>query len=226
VTSLAALFLMGLFFLISGLLTTGSLERKGTRRVRGRPAAPAGRPLRRVHVAAVAALMYATREPILHEGSLWYWFMHMDPSSTTGRCGSRVLLLYSLGYAAWRTIRPALPTEDAATPRSVHRALVALGAAIAATSFVLRLWFPANSGQVVNLHLWEWPQCLGMFCLGVVSARHGWLTPVPARLARRCGVVALIAAASIPVMVPERRAARPGRERLLRRLRLARARHP
>jgi peptidoglycan/LPS O-acetylase OafA/YrhL len=78
---------------------------------------------------------------------------------------------------------------------------VALGALIAVSSFLVRLRFPADTGQVANLHLWEWPQCLGLFALGVASARRGWLSPVPEQLRRRCGVVALAATAAIPILI-------------------------
>ena len=43
-TVAGALFAMGLFFLISGLVTPGSLERKGPTEVRRRPDHPAGDP--------------------------------------------------------------------------------------------------------------------------------------------------------------------------------------
>lgn len=69
-----------------------------------------------------------------------------------------------------------------------------LGAGIALASFLVRLVFPIGSHQPVNLHVWEWPQCLGAFGLGVVAARRGWLRPVPDRLYRRCAIVTPVTA--------------------------------
>ncbi|HET7929447.1 MAG TPA: hypothetical protein VFM40_07835, partial [Actinomycetota bacterium] len=83
---------------------------------------------------------------------------------------------------------------DGGTAGPLHaRHLVALGAGITIGAFVIRLWFPFSTLQVTNLHLWQWPQCLGLFVLGIVSVRRGWLRPVPGRIRRGCGVVAVIA---------------------------------
>ena len=57
-----------------------------------------------------------------------------------------------------------------------------------ATSFIVRLIFPARSQQVLDLHMWWWPQCVGMFCLGALASSQDWAKWVPVRLARRCGV--------------------------------------
>ena len=54
-------------------------------------------------------------------------------------------------------------------------------AAITACSFVVRLWFSARSGQIGDLHLWQWPGCAGMFVFGVVTARHRWDRHIPER---------------------------------------------
>jgi hypothetical protein len=54
------------------------------------------------------------------------------------------------------------------------------------------LEFPARSQQLLDLHLWQWPQCVGMFCLGVAVSRQGWARAVPAGIARRCGIAVLV----------------------------------
>ena len=199
VTSFGALFLMGLFFLISGLFTPGSMERKGVGRFVRDRLLRLGLPFAAFTLLLWPLTMYALREPFLHEGSYWYWFMHADPFLDNGPMWFiGVLLLYSIGYAAWRAVRPA---PDPGESPLDGRTLVAIGAAIALTGFVVRLEFPANSGQVLNLHLWEWSQCLGMFLFGIACARRAWLMPVPDRLRRGCGIVALIAAVSIATMI-------------------------
>ncbi len=58
-------------------------------------------------------------------------------------------------------------------------------------SFIVRLWFPVMSQQVLDLHLWQWPQCIGMFCLGVMVSGLGWTARVPSRIARNCGLAVL-----------------------------------
>ncbi len=199
VLSFGALFLMGLFFLISGLLTPGSLDRKGVRRFVSDRLLRLGIPFAVFTLVLWPLLMYAVREPVLHEGSYWYWFLNGDPFLDNGPMWFiGVLLAYSLGYAAWRVMRPADPADREPLR---ERTLVGVGVGVAATTFLVRLWFPANTGQVLNPHLWMWPQCLGLFALGVASARRGWLMPVTDRLRRRCGAVALITAAAVPVLI-------------------------
>jgi Acyltransferase family len=183
VTILAALFAMGLFFLLSGLVAPGSLARHG-------PASFARRRLRRLgaplvvwtlvlwpaaiwlaHVAAGDAYplwsALGRADPVLDPGPMWF---------------VEVLLIYSLAYAAWRAWRPDRIAVVAGEPRG--RTLVALAAAISVVTVLVRIVFPAGSGQIGQSHLWQWPQFVAMFGLGTVAAERGWLDPVPDRLRR------------------------------------------
>jgi hypothetical protein len=205
VTSFAGLFLMGLFFLISGLLTPPSIERKGVRRFVNDRLLRLGVPFAAFTLLLWPLTVYLVREPIQHLGSYWWWFTTgLEPFLDNGPMWFiGILLVYSLGYAAWWAIRSRRPASDRVAAEGPLRArtLLGLGAVIAVTSFLVRLGFPANSPQVLNLHLWEWPQCLGMFLFGTVCARRGWLVPVPDRIRRRCGGVSLIAGISIAAMI-------------------------
>jgi hypothetical protein len=75
--------------------------------------------------------------------------------------------------------------------------LVTLAASISVATFVTRLWFPIDSHQVFELHVWQWPQCIGMFALGIACAENGWLQPVPGSTRRWAGVASLIALLAI-----------------------------
>jgi hypothetical protein len=66
---------------------------------------------------------------------------------------------------------------------------------IAATSFAIRMWYPARSQQILDLHVWQWPQCIGLYALGVLIADQGWAQRVPLRTTRRCGIAVLAAVA-------------------------------
>ena len=118
-------------------------------------------------------------DPLLDNGPLWF---------------VEALLIYSLVYAgwvAWRTRRGHAPRQGTSGPlRPGH--LVALAAGIAVGTFVVRQWFPFDSLQPTNAHVWQWPECVGLFGLGIVTARRGWLMPVPERIRRGFGWVALI----------------------------------
>jgi hypothetical protein len=113
-----------------------------------------------------------------------------------------VLLVYSLAYAAWRQWRlrrsvavEARPGSDADDPAPLSgRTLVGLAAGVSVATILMRLVFPILSGQIGQSHVWQWPQFVALFGLGVVAAQRGWLQPVPDRLRRGCGFAALAGA--------------------------------
>jgi hypothetical protein len=191
-------------------MTPGSLARKGPRRFAGDRLLRLGVPR-----AAFALLLWPLTVFAMYRAtgapqSYWWRFAHSEPLLDTGPLWFLVvLLLYSLGYAAWWQLahhpgapdRPGPPASSVPSDALRARHLAAIAVGIAAASFVLRLWFPLGSAQVANLKPWQWPQFLAMFGLGIISARRGWLQPMPDRLRRGCGLAALAATLSIPLLI-------------------------
>jgi fucose 4-O-acetylase-like acetyltransferase len=190
VVSLGSLFAMGMFFLIAGLLTPGPLRRKGPGRFLQDRLIRLGVPF-----VAYLLLIYPLaewagerEEPLGSKlaggltdpdpGPLWF---------------VGVLLLFSAAYVAWRALRPA-PTGARPMPGWL---LVGLGVAIAAGTVVVRLWFPIDSIQPFTAHVWQWPQCIGLFVLGLMAAENGWLAPVERRTQRVGGWIALLGAVAL-----------------------------
>ena len=120
------------------------------------------------------------RQPFLDSGPLWF---------------VQILMYVSIGYALWNWLgwgRRLQPT----TIRGAH--LIAVAAGTAATSFVVRLWAPARSQQIFDLHVWQLPQCVGMFCLGALLSAHGWARHVPSNIARAITVaITLVVAEAV-----------------------------
>jgi hypothetical protein len=194
----AVLFAMGLFFLISGLVTPGSVARKGPRTFARDRLIRLGAPLLVwtlmlwpgaiwvSHLAAGDPESFWTElgddEPILDTGPMWF---------------VAVLLAYSLAYAVWRQARRHRTSEnglrsDSRSSASLSgRTLVALAAGISLATALVRLVFPIASPQIGQSHLWQWPQFVAMFGLGIIAAERGWLSPVPGRIHRGCGLAAL-----------------------------------
>lgn len=189
--ALGSLFAMGLFFLIAGLLTPGPLRRKGLSGFLRDRLVRLGIPfvayLLLVYPLAAWAGGQGAETALGALGEAW---TRLDPGPLwfVG-----VLLLYSTGYGLWRAARPA-----AATPGPFRSQLLAwFAAAIAAGDLVVRLWFPMNSDQPFSAHLWQWPQCLALFVLGVLCAERGWLQPIPTRVRRIGGWATLVGIAAV-----------------------------
>ncbi|MCK7481870.1 MAG: hypothetical protein M0C28_35385 [Candidatus Moduliflexus flocculans] len=104
------------------------------------------------------------------------------------------LLIFSVGYAvlARSSARPGPSPVLGVLPSSSAWPRV-----IAAATFAVRLRFPIDSHQIFVLHVWQWPQCIGLFALGIACAENGWLDPVPDRLRRQAGLAALGGALTI-----------------------------
>jgi hypothetical protein len=196
-----ALFVMALFFLVAGLLTPASLDRKGPRRFARDRLIRLGIPLAAFTLVLWPLMTYGLYAAAGSDPGLWDVYAD-DPTLDNGPLWFvEVLLIYSLAYAAWVAWR----TRRRRAPRSVEsrplraRYLVVLGAGIAVATFLVRRWFPFDSLQFMNAHVWQWPECIGLFGLGIVSARRGWLRPVPDRIRRGCGWVA--SAATVALLV-------------------------
>ncbi len=190
-----AVFVMALFFLVAGLLTPSSLDRKGPSRFVRDRLIRLGIPLAAFTFVLWPLMTYGLYAAAGSAWSLWDVYAD-DPTLDNGPLWFvEVLLIYSLVYAVWvgwRLRRRRAPDPVTMGPlRARH--LVALGVGIATATFVVRRWFPFDSLQFTNAHVWQWPECIGLFGLGIVSARRGWLQPVPDRIRRACGWVALVA---------------------------------
>lgn len=197
----AVLFAMGLFFLISGLITPGSVERKGPGRFARDRLVRLGLPLALwvliawpgaiwiSHLAAGESQSFRDQllvdsDPFLDPGPMWF---------------VAVLLIYSLAYALWRAWRDrrrstadrhAQRSSDSATPLP-GRTLVLLAVGISLATILVRPVFPIASAQIGQIKLFQWPQFATMFALGIVAAQRGGLTPVPARVRRGAALAAL-----------------------------------
>jgi fucose 4-O-acetylase-like acetyltransferase len=194
VVTVGGLFVMGLFFLIAGWFSPASLRSKGTRRfVRDR--------LVRLGVPFVAYVLVV--HPLVvwmgnaSTGSLSSAFGSLLPALDPGPLWfAGVLLVFSLGYAALRVIAPS-PQVRTTPLEASHVAGVA--ALIAIGTFLVRLQFTVDSYQVFAAHVWQWPQCLGLFGLGVVARERSWLDPVPPRIRRAAAAGVVVACAAFVV---------------------------
>jgi glucan biosynthesis protein C len=192
-------FLIALLFLVAGLLTPGSHDRKGGRRFVVDRLLRLGVPFALYVFLVQPTLVYAVEHPYGDATGSWRQeYLGAERQVDTGPLWFvGVLLVYSLAYAAWRQ----LPGPEGRPPRPpTARTLVVSALVVAPLSFAIRLVYPygGESGPT-DLNFWQWPACIAVFALGVRAAPHGWTRSVPAdlvrvsRLVTVTGVVAMTA---------------------------------
>lgn len=201
-------FLIALLFLVAGLLTPSSYERKGARRFVGDRLLRLGVPFVVYVFLVQPALVYALEHPLGDApGSFWAEYLGEEKQIDTGPLWFvGVLLVYSLVYAGWRSWRD--PTADRVAPGDhatrpiTLRTLVLVAALVAPSSFAIRLVYAYGSESgFSDLNLWEWPACIAVFGLGIVGSRQGWLEAVPGDLARHCRTLTMSAVAAMATLL-------------------------
>jgi peptidoglycan/LPS O-acetylase OafA/YrhL len=187
-----ALFVIGTFFFLSGLMAPRNISRRG-------PAAFARQRLVRLGIPWLIftlliwpGLMWVVYRSAGYSLSVWQVMRTRQPFLDSGPLWFVQILLYvSLAHALVVGIG-----QHRIRRRAHAMTLVIAVVAITAASFAIRLSYPARSQQVLDLHVWQWPQCIGLYLLGVVVADRGWAEGVPPRTARRCGIAVLAAVAA------------------------------
>lgn len=194
------LFGLGLFFLIAGRLSGPSLDHKGPRLFAADRLIRLGAP-----IIAYALLISPFLEYVDYRwneggsGALWPFLGEQVWEFAPGPTWFlEVLLVLSLGYALWRALGPRRPPPSHEPLRG--RRITAVAAAIAVSSFVVRLAFPLGSEQL-HLQLAAFPQYVLLFAFGVTAGRRGWLESLTPRLWRRCGLAAALAALALPAVL-------------------------
>lgn len=189
-------FLIALLFLVAGLLTPGSHDRKGGRRFVLDRLLRLGLPFVAYVFVVQPVLVYAVEHPFGDaSGTFWQEYLGAERQVDTGPLWFvGVLLVYSLAYAGWRRVHS--PAPRAPRPPTA-RTLVASALVVAPLSFAVRLVYPyGGESGVTDLNFWQWPACIAVFVLGVRAAPHGWLRSVPddlVRLSRPVTVTGVVA---------------------------------
>lgn len=186
VSVVGALFGMPLFFLIAGLFTAPSLERKGPRRFLLDRLVRLGVPMLFFVMILAPFVEYADPENAGWRGGFadftWkvVWWAWPDPPAWGPTWFLVVLLLFSVAYAVARTLAPR--RESGRRPLRLSY-LAALAAAVALASYLIRIEAPLGD-EPFRLGLAQSPGWAAGFALGVLGAERGWFDPIDPGLAR------------------------------------------
>ena len=183
-----AAFFMGLFFLIAGSFVPAAYDRKGATRFLRDRLVRLGVPLLVFGLLLFPPVWYqGYRED---GGQLLFWDFYVQEYLG----GWQVefghlwfvahLLVYAVGYAAWRRWTRRRPTPEAARGALPgHRAILLYALGLAAVTFVVRVWYPIDRWErllgVVPSEVAHLPQYLSLFVVGVVAGHRDWLRRFP-----------------------------------------------
>jgi peptidoglycan/LPS O-acetylase OafA/YrhL len=196
-----AAFGMGLFFMLVGYFTPRSYDRKGARRFLKGRWMRIGVPLVLFMLVVHLPVVYLVESPrpsfgelvrSLYESGWQNVYLHLW---FLGH-----VLLYSLAYAAWRSLVERYadrPPRTWSPPN--HAAIVGFVVGLALVTFVVRGWYPIDEWVplffVVAAEPAHLPQYLSLFTLGVIAYRGDWLRRLPTRVGMVWLSVGLVASA-------------------------------
>lgn len=190
-------FLIGLLFLVAGLFTAPSLERKGVAAYTRDRVLRLGLPYVLYVLVVQPTVTYLLEHPLGDApGSYWEEYLaeegsHRLDSGPLWFVGT--LLVFSLGYVAWVVLSRRWGRRPATGPIAVSR-LTLLATVVGLVSFGVRVVAPYGSeAGRLDLNYWEWPGCLAAFGVGIVAAGQGWGRHVPDHLVGRSRTVTLVA---------------------------------
>ena len=198
-----ALFVIGTFFFLAGMFAPGERSRLGGGGFIRRRLVRLGLPWLSFLVLVWPLCMWLAYRAAGYDVRPWETFLHRQPFLDSGPLWfAQVLLYVSIAYGLWPRLDPRHHGADFANRPAVGPMTLALAILLIATaSFLVRLQFPARSQQILDLHLWQWPQCMGMFALGVLVSSQGWISRVPDSVATWCRRAVLAALAAAPAMM-------------------------
>lgn len=196
-------YFMGFFFLLAGYFTPGSLERKGYGEFVRDRALRLGLPLLAFIFGLgplTAALVtwaegkgfWATcrwlwNHSVIINGPLWF---------------TQALLMFSLGYCAWRALFGMSLTNSPRKPKRVppfHIWLIhAVGVGLAALA--IRQFVPTGK-NIFGLQLGYFASYIFLFAVGISAWRHDWLRQLEWRHVKFWIVLLLIALACFPIAI-------------------------
>jgi glucan biosynthesis protein C len=194
---IGAMFGMALLFAVAGMFTPPSLARKGTRRYLLDRALRLGVPMLFYILAFSPFIEYV--DPSNEGWSQGFGAFVLEilwPPAPGPTWFLGVLLLFSVGYALVRIVRPGPPTRSSSPP--VWGLVIAAGV-VAFASYAIRIAAPLGV-EVWRLSVGQAPGWVVGFTLGVLGAEKGWFAPIApriARVARRAALTAIVMAAMV-----------------------------
>jgi peptidoglycan/LPS O-acetylase OafA/YrhL len=206
-------YFMGFFFLLAGYFTPPSLERKGYARFITDRFLRLGLPL--LAFGLLLGPLTAAMVDFAHGDGFWatfVWLWEHKRFINGPLWFTQALLLFSLGYCAWRATLGARLTGTERTARVIPVGLwwlvSALGVGVAALA--IRQFVPTGK-NVIGLQLGYFASYIFLFAVGIAAWCHEWLRQLDCKKARVALIATLVAWPLLPVGIAVAVAQGPGK---------------
>ena len=196
-------YFMGFFFLLAGYFTPGSLERKGYGRFLGDRFLRLGLPLL-VFIFTLGPLTdamaaagngksfwatfpYLWNHVIIGNGPLWF---------------TQALLMFCLGYCAWRAVFGRSIAGAMKTPSRVpsYGKWLVSAVVVGAVSLAIRQFVPTGE-NVIGLQLGYFAPYIFLFAVGIAAWRYDWLRQLAWKQVRPWVITLVVAWSLMPVSI-------------------------
>jgi peptidoglycan/LPS O-acetylase OafA/YrhL len=170
-------YFMGFFFLLAGYFTPGSLERKGYARFIGDRFLRLGLPL--LTFGLLLGPLTVAEVHFTQGRGFWAAFagLWQDRDFINGPMWfTQALLIFSLGYCAWRALfgAPAAATERTPKPVPSYGWWLLGAVAVGAVALAIRQVVPAGK-NIIGLQLGYFSSYVFLFAVGIAAWRSDWL---------------------------------------------------
>ncbi len=197
-------YFMGVFFLLAGYFTPGSLERKGYARFIWDRCVRLGLPLLAFGL-MLGPLTAAMVNRFAEGGGFWSvfaWLWQHKRFINGPMWFTQGLLLFSLGYCAWRALlgAPLASVERAARPVPGFGWWLLSAVGVGAAALAIRQMVPAGE-SVFGLQLGYFSSYIFLFAVGIAAWRHDWLRQLEWKHAGPWIVALVLAWSSMPLVL-------------------------
>ncbi len=194
-------FFMGFFFLLAGYFTPVSLERKGYARFIGDRFLRLGVPLLAFGF-LLGPLTIGLVEFTRGDGfwSIFAWLWRHKTFINGPLWFAQALLLFSLGYCAWRSVfgSPLAQFERTPKPVPTYRWWLFSAIGVAAAALAIRQIVPAGK-NIIGLQLGFFSSYIFLFAMGIAAWRYDWLRQLNWKNGRPWVITLLIAWPLMPL---------------------------
>ncbi len=194
-------YFMGFFFLLAGYFTPASLERKGYAKFLGDRFLRLGVPL--LGFIFILGPLTDALVTVYDGKGFWPTFAYLWNHAIIGNGPlwfAQALLMFSIGYCAWRAMAGAPLTQIERTPKPVPAGkwwlVSALG--VGAAALAIRQVIPTGV-NVIGLQLGYFASYTFLFAIGIAAWRYDWLRLLEWRHARPWVIGLLVSWPALPV---------------------------